>query len=121
MFEGMQEAIQQIQIAVPRVFELNVLGVIVASSLYGIFVGAIPGLTATMAVALVVPLSFFLTDIQAIAAIVTTVVTMATMAVAAMIRLRLSIFIENTMSSLYQTTLWGRYCLYPENRGHCGN
>ena len=73
MFEGMQEAIQQIQIAVPRVFELNVLGVIVASSLYGIFVGAIPGLTATMAVALVVPLTFFLTDIQAIAAIVTTV------------------------------------------------
>ena len=47
--------------------------VIVAAAAYGIFVGAIPGLTATMAVALMVPLTFFLSDVQAIAAIVTTV------------------------------------------------
>ncbi len=46
---------------------------ILLSAIYGIFVGAIPGLTATMAVALMVPLTFFLSDVQAVAAIVTTV------------------------------------------------
>ncbi len=51
----------------------SVLLTILLSAVYGIFVGAIPGLTATMAVALMVPLTFFLTDIQAVAAIVTTV------------------------------------------------
>ncbi|MDG2385770.1 MAG: tripartite tricarboxylate transporter permease [Pirellulaceae bacterium] len=51
----------------------EVLGIILLSAAYGIFVGSIPGLTATMAVALMVPLTFFLSDIQALAAIVTTV------------------------------------------------
>ncbi|MCA9266156.1 MAG: tripartite tricarboxylate transporter permease [Planctomycetales bacterium] len=60
--------------AVQAVFQdPQVLLVIVICAFYGIFVGAIPGLTATMAVALMVPLTFFLTDVQAIAAIVTTV------------------------------------------------
>ena len=54
-------------------WEPEMLAVIGLSALYGIFVGSIPGLTATMAVALVVPLTFFLSDAQAIAAIVTTV------------------------------------------------
>ena len=49
------------------------LSVIGLAAVYGIFVGSIPGLTATMAVALIVPLTFFLSDVQAIAAIVTTV------------------------------------------------
>ena len=49
------------------------LAVIVAAAAYGILVGSIPGLTATMAVALIVPLTFYLSDIQAVAAIVTTV------------------------------------------------
>ncbi|MCA9216663.1 MAG: tripartite tricarboxylate transporter permease [Planctomycetales bacterium] len=49
-----------------------VMVTILLSCVYGIFVGAIPGLTATMAVALMVPLTFFMGDVQAIAAIVTT-------------------------------------------------
>ena len=42
-----------------------------ASSLFGLFVGAVPGLTATMATALLVPITFFMPPIMAIAAIVT--------------------------------------------------
>jgi TctA family transporter len=48
-----------------------VLLAILLSASYGLFVGAIPGLTATMAVALMVPLTFFLDDITGLAAIVT--------------------------------------------------
>ncbi len=59
--------------AIGQVFEGQTLLVIFAAATYGIFVGAIPGLTATMAVALMVPLTFFLNDVQAVAAIVTTV------------------------------------------------
>lgn len=55
------------------VLSWQVLLIIALSAIYGIFVGAIPGLTATMAVALVMPLTFYLDDVQAIAAIVTTV------------------------------------------------
>lgn len=51
----------------------HVIAVIFVSATYGIFVGSIPGLTATMAVALMVPMTFFLSDVEAIAAIVTTV------------------------------------------------
>jgi len=59
--------------AISQVTDLTTLLVIAASAAFGIFVGSIPGLTATMAVALMVPLTFFLSDVQAIAAIVTTV------------------------------------------------
>ncbi len=38
---------------------------------FGMFVGAVPGLTATMATALLVPITFFLDPIPAVAAIVT--------------------------------------------------
>ena len=41
------------------------------ASLFGLFVGAVPGLTATMATALLVPVTFFMAPIPAIAAIVT--------------------------------------------------
>ncbi|WP_148253703.1 tripartite tricarboxylate transporter permease [Aidingimonas lacisalsi] len=54
------------------VFSLDVLLVIALSALFGIFVGAIPGLTATMAVALLVPITFYMDPTPAIAAIVTT-------------------------------------------------
>ena len=47
-----------------------VLLAIVLASAYGLFVGAIPGLTATMAVALIVPFTFFLDTVPALAAIV---------------------------------------------------
>lgn len=52
------------------VFQPYVLGVILASSLFGIFVGAIPGLTATMATALLVPVTFFMDPVPALGAIV---------------------------------------------------
>ena len=48
-----------------------VLWVIVASAAFGLFVGAIPGLTATMATALLVPVTFFMPPVPAIASIVT--------------------------------------------------
>ncbi len=53
------------------VFEPYVLTVILLSAVYGLFVGAIPGLTATMATALLVPVTFFMPPVPAVAAIVT--------------------------------------------------
>jgi len=47
--------------------------IILFSAVYGVFVGAIPGLTATMAVALFVPTTYWLDPIPALAAIVTMV------------------------------------------------
>jgi putative tricarboxylic transport membrane protein len=45
--------------------------VILLSAIYGLFVGAIPGLTATMATALLVPVTFFMPPVPAVASIVT--------------------------------------------------
>ncbi|GAB5406330.1 MAG: tripartite tricarboxylate transporter permease [Aureliella sp.] len=59
--------------ALSLVFQPATLAVILAAALYGIFVGSIPGLTATMAIALMVPLTFYMSDVAAIAAIVTAV------------------------------------------------
>jgi putative tricarboxylic transport membrane protein len=53
------------------VFDPYTLMVMVLASLYGLFVGAVPGLTATMATALLVPVTFFMAPIPAVAAIVT--------------------------------------------------
>src|SRR5918998_5742715 len=53
------------------VFQLKVLWVIAASAAFGMFVGAMPGLTATMATALLVPVTFFMEPIPALSAIVT--------------------------------------------------
>jgi TctA family transporter len=55
------------------VLDPYVLGVMLLSALFGLFVGAIPGLTATMATALLIPFTFFMEPVPAIAAIVTTV------------------------------------------------
>jgi putative tricarboxylic transport membrane protein len=49
----------------------NVLAVIVVCSVYGLFVGAIPGLTATMAAALLLPFTFFMDPLPALVAMVT--------------------------------------------------
>src|ERR1700712_333095 len=54
-----------------QVFDPYVIGVIMVSSIYGLFVGAVPGLSATMAVALLVPVTFFMPPVPAIAAMVT--------------------------------------------------
>src|SRR5919204_1019838 len=53
------------------VFDPYVLWVILASAAFGLFVGAVPGLTATMATALLVPVTFFMPPVPAIASIVT--------------------------------------------------
>ena len=66
MSEILQAAMSQV------LLDPVVMLTILLSCIYGIFVGGIPGLTATMAVALMVPLTFFMGEVQAIAAIVTT-------------------------------------------------
>jgi len=48
-----------------------VLGVMAATAIYGLVVGSIPGLTASMAVALLVPVTFFMDPVPALAGIVT--------------------------------------------------
>ena len=53
------------------VFQPYNIFVMLSASVFGLFVGAIPGLTATMATALLVPVTFFMPPIPAIAAIVT--------------------------------------------------
>ncbi|GAB5373629.1 MAG: tripartite tricarboxylate transporter permease [Acuticoccus sp.] len=57
------------------VFTLDNLTVIFLATLYGTFVGAMPGLTATMAVALLVPFTFFMDPVPAISAIIATTTT----------------------------------------------
>jgi len=57
--------------AIPLVFTPYVLTVIFLSGLFGLFMGAIPGLSATMATALLVPVTFFMPPVPALAAIVT--------------------------------------------------
>ncbi|MBL8382755.1 MAG: tripartite tricarboxylate transporter permease [Burkholderiales bacterium] len=57
--------------AFAQVFDPYVLAVILGSAVFGLFVGAVPGLTATMATALLVPVTFFMPPVPAIAAIVT--------------------------------------------------
>ncbi len=65
MAQAIQAAAQQL-LGDPRV-----LGTILLAAVYGIFIGSIPGLTATMAVALVVPLTYYLSPLEALAAVVT--------------------------------------------------
>src|SRR5688572_17229623 len=57
--------------ALKLVLDPYVLGVIFGSAVFGLFVGAVPGLTATMATALLVPVTFFMEPVPAIASIVT--------------------------------------------------
>src|SRR5215207_6266584 len=58
-------------IALGLVFDPYVIFVIFASAAFGMFVGAMPGLTATMATALLVPVTFFMSPVPALGAIVT--------------------------------------------------
>src|SRR5216110_2364373 len=57
--------------AFAMVFEPYTIAVMIGASLFGLFVGAVPGLTATMATALLVPVTFFMQPIPAIAAMIT--------------------------------------------------
>jgi putative tricarboxylic transport membrane protein len=53
------------------VFQPAVLVTILMAALFGLVVGAIPGLTATMAIALLVPVTFFMDPVPAVGAMVT--------------------------------------------------
>ncbi|WP_295552613.1 tripartite tricarboxylate transporter permease [Limnohabitans sp. Rim8] len=57
--------------AFSMVFEPYTMMVMVLAAFYGLFVGSVPGLTATMATALLVPVTFFMPPIPAVAAMVT--------------------------------------------------
>lgn len=57
--------------AFAQVLDPTVLAVIAAAAVYGTVFGSIPGLSATMAVALIVPLTYFLSPLAALAAVVT--------------------------------------------------
>jgi len=48
--------------------------VVILAAAYGVFMGAVPGLTATMAVALLIPVVYFMDPVPALAALVTLVV-----------------------------------------------
>jgi TctA family transporter len=60
---GLQEAFS-------LVLDPYVILVLLLSSVFGLIVGALPGLTATMAVALLVPITFFMEPVPAIGAII---------------------------------------------------
>lgn len=51
------------------------LGVMLLAAMFGLFVGSMPGLTATMATALLIPFTFFMDPVPAISVIVTAVAT----------------------------------------------
>jgi TctA family transporter len=57
--------------ALQMVASMDVLLAMIGAALFGLFVGAVPGLTATMATALLVPITFFLPPIPAVAVMVT--------------------------------------------------
>lgn len=65
MTEAIIEAIQLVLLS-PAIW-----GVIFLSAIYGLFLGAVPGLTATMAVALFVPITYWMDPIPALAGIAT--------------------------------------------------
>jgi TctA family transporter len=67
MSEALLQAFQQVLLSP------EVLVIILSSALYGVFMGAMPGLTATMSVALFIPLTYWLDPIPALAGIVTMV------------------------------------------------
>lgn len=60
----------QILSGLAMVGQTDVLVAILAASIYGLVVGAMPGLTATMATALLVPITFYLSPIAAVATII---------------------------------------------------
>jgi TctA family transporter len=63
--------IEHIGAAASLLASWKLMGVIAICSVYGLFVGAIPGLTATMAAALLLPFTFFMDPLPALVAMVT--------------------------------------------------
>lgn len=64
---------ENLSIAIGLVFRVEILLVILGSCVYGLFAGSMPGISATVAVALMVPITFFMSDVAALAAITTAV------------------------------------------------
>ena len=65
---------RDILLAAEQVFlDPAVWGVVILSACYGVFLGAMPGLTATMGVALFVPMTYWMEPVPALASIVTMV------------------------------------------------
>jgi putative tricarboxylic transport membrane protein len=62
--------VDAVLLAFELVLRWDVLVTVLAAALFGLFVGAIPGLTATMAIALLVPVTFFMEPIPAVGAMV---------------------------------------------------
>ena len=63
--------IENIQTALVMLTSWKLLLTITLCSIFGLFVGAVPGLTATMAAALLVPFTFFMEPLAALVSIVT--------------------------------------------------
>jgi len=61
---------EQLLAGLNMVLQVDVLLTIVLASIYGLVVGALPGLSATMATALLVPVTFYMSPIAAISAII---------------------------------------------------
>lgn len=66
-------SLESFSLALEHLVSPEVLLAMFLAAIYGLFVGAVPGFTATMAVALFVPIAFFLDTYAALAAIVTLV------------------------------------------------
>jgi putative tricarboxylic transport membrane protein len=63
--------VEILQAAAAQLFTPTVLITMLLASALGLFVGAVPGLTATMAIALLVPITFFMEPLPALVAMVT--------------------------------------------------
>lgn len=63
--------IQDVESALLLVADPTTILVVVLSAVFGLVIGALPGMTATLAAALLVPFTFFLDPVPAIAAIIT--------------------------------------------------
>lgn len=59
-----------IEAGIEMVMRWDVILTILAASIFGLIVGAIPGLTATMAIALLVPITFFMEPLPAVGAMI---------------------------------------------------
>ena len=60
MGEALTQALHQ------TVADPSVWVVVIGAAIYGVFVGAVPGLTATMAVALFIPIAYWLDPVPAL-------------------------------------------------------
>jgi TctA family transporter len=63
--------VSELQAALGQVLTFDLLKIVLLAAVYGVFFGAIPGLTATMAVALIVPVAYAMDPLPALAAVVT--------------------------------------------------